>query len=245
VLGANTRRARATSSRARGLPSLERSGPWSVLPRKRSAPGDEPARDGSRLAGLRCGDALVRPTQPASLDAGEQWGASSHSRARNDGSQGVPACRIRLQKSTNDAEASRGALRWQGSARTGAQPEPRPQGRGEGSKRVESGPPWQQNHDARKGSSLAPERASRGEGLRPMEGTLGHSFSSSRSRGWVGDGLGGPRQGSWSASSRGSRRGGDRGVRGSVRTHGDGKTTPAAVTLDGELCDPPKRIALP
>jgi len=75
------------------------------------------------LAGSRCGDASPgrrnrRPRVPAG--SGDE---SVHSRARIDGSKGVPARRIRLQKSSSEAEVQTSAIsRWQRGAWTGIQP---------------------------------------------------------------------------------------------------------------------------
>jgi len=77
-----------------------------LLPRKRNATCEAGACK-SRLAGPRCGNASA-----AANATGIGWcrrvaGRKLHSRARIDGSSGVLARRIRLQKSANDVEVQR------------------------------------------------------------------------------------------------------------------------------------------
>jgi len=62
---------------------------------------------------------------------------------------------------------------------------------------------------------------------------LGSSRWPSRSRERSEGDLGGPLEDSCTRERRGPRGGGDRGVRGSVRTHRGGKTTPTTVTHEG------------
>jgi len=103
-----TRRVRATSSRARASPSLERLGPRFVLPRKWIAARESRRK---RIAARRppSGQPDDGPTQPASVGAGVKRSESS-TRVRGLAARsGVPARRLRLQKSTNDAEAQRSA----------------------------------------------------------------------------------------------------------------------------------------
>jgi len=54
-----------------------------------------------------------------------------------------------------------------------------------------------------------------------------------------------PTRGFVNARASRARGGGDRGVRGSVRTHRAGKRTPSAVSQKRGSCDPPKRVVLP
>jgi len=68
-----------------------------------------------------------------------------------------------------------------------------------------------------------------------MEDTSGHCGSAPRSRGCEAGDLGGPHGGSGSRERRGHREGGDRGVRGSVRTRHGGKTTPTATAPTGHV----------
>jgi len=76
--------------------------------------------------------------------------------------------------------------------------------------------------------SRALERASRGDGPCSMEDTSDHCGSALRSRGHEAGDLGGLRDGACSRERHDHHEGGDRGVRGSVRTRHDGKTTPTA-----------------
>jgi len=146
---------------------------------------------GLRLAGPRRGNAVERPTQPASVDAGEQWGESSHSRARFDGSQGVPTRRIRLQKSANDTEAPRSAI----PQATGRADGPMPPRAREGPRRFKGLD--NQRHGGQAEALGRSEPGVRedvaGEGLRSMEDTPGRHGRASRSRERIGVGLGGPR----------------------------------------------------
>jgi len=63
---------------------------------------------------------------------------------------------------------------------------------------------------------------------------LGSLRCPSRSRERAEGGLGGPLEDSCTRERRGPREGGDRGVRGSVRTHRGGKTTPTTVRTRGD-----------
>jgi len=91
--------------------------------------------------------------------------------------------------------------------------------------------------------SRALERALRGDGPCSMEDTSDHCGSAHRSREHEAGDLGGLRDGACSRERHDHHEGGDRGVRGSVRTRHDGKTTPTATARE-RTCDPPKRIAL-
>jgi len=88
------------------------------------------------------------------------------------------------------------------------------------------------------------ERALRGNGPCSMEDTSGHCGSAHRSREREAGDLGGSHGGACSRERHDHHEGGDRGVRGSVRTRRGGKTTPTGTAPKGETCDPPKRIAL-
>lgn len=109
-------------------------------------------------------------------------------------------------------------------------------------RRRDPGARWQSRAPG-EGRSRTLERALRGEGTRPMEGTSDRLSGAQRSRVRAGADLGDSRKGLERASvprASGSR---DRGVRGPVHEHRDGKTTPAAVkSPKGTPCDPPKRI---
>jgi len=74
--------------------------------------------------------------------------------------------------------------------------------------------------------SRALERALRGDGPCSMEDTSGHCGSAHRSREREAGDLGGSHGGACSRERRDHHEGGDRGVRGSVRTRHGGKTTP-------------------
>jgi hypothetical protein len=104
-------------------------------------------------------------------------------------------------------------------------------------RRREAAPRWPSRR-AVKGRSRALERASRGEDPRPMEGTPDRRSGVFRSRGCVEGGLGGPRKAH--ARERGAPEGGgDRSVRGPVRTRHGGKTTPTATEPgDGNVLPP-------
>jgi hypothetical protein len=78
----------------------------------------------------------------------------------------------RLQKSTNDAQASRGAVPWQGSARTGAQPRTvSARGPGEAQRASRAGGRGSKATTPAKARAGHPNRVSRGKGLRSIEGT--------------------------------------------------------------------------
>jgi len=155
-------------------------------------------------------------------------GRQPHSRARIDGSQGVPARRFTVAEvgeRHRDPQEARPAGNGRvngGRVRT----DPKGHRRAKGRRRPASRWP---HRGVGQGRSRALERASRGEGSRSMEGTSGRSPARHRSRERDGGDLGGPHDGTF-ARERGVRReGGDRGARGTARTHRHGKTTPAAM----------------
>ncbi len=127
----------------------------------------------SRFAGPPCGNARRANA------TGIGWcrrvaGRKLHSRARIDGSSGVPVRQSRLQKSANDAEVQRSVLtRWQRDTWTGTRvpgfSARNPLG---AQKRRTPAPRWP-SRSAGTGRSRALERALRGKGLRSMEGTSG------------------------------------------------------------------------
>ena len=124
----------------------------------------------SRLAGSRCGNAPLKPTQPAFPFRGRvpalRW--KPHWRARIHGSQGVSARRIRLQKSANDAEVQRSTSPWQRGVWTGTQSPWRSQEVHGVAKASTTGTVVAKPR-RRVGPSRMPEMASRGGGLRQME----------------------------------------------------------------------------
>jgi len=230
VLEANTRRVRAIPQ---GRPAAFSRSPRPVT-RSPAQAGRAGASRGVAGRGSPASAAVTRrgrPTQPASVDAGEQRGESP-TRARGSiARSGVPACRNGCRSRRTTPRPREARLRWQGSARTGAQPRvasrkaSRPGRKARREPVVTAATPWRRPRPepgVRKG--VAGQRSS-------LDGRhLGSFAGSSRSRGWVGDDLGGPRRGLRSASSRGPVEGGDRGVRGSVRTHPGGKKRPPVVT---------------
>jgi len=185
----------------------------------------------SRLAGPRCGNA------PAAANAtGIGWcrrvaGRKPHSRARIDGSSGVPVRQNRLQKSANGVEVQRSVLPAGCGAR-GQEPSShglRKESRG-GFKGVDN------RHRGGQAAEPGKARAGRLRGrcgakvLRQTEGIPGRSSARSftrtgrrRSRR--------PSRISRTRERQGKRGGGDRDVRGSVGTHRNGKKTPATMTV--------------
>ena len=81
--------ARHRQKSARTRPLLERLGPRFASSAQAERVGVKAGVSGSRLAGPRCGNAPERPTQPASVGAGEQRGESS---TRVRGSAARRAC---------------------------------------------------------------------------------------------------------------------------------------------------------
>jgi len=199
---------------------------------------------GSRLAGRRCGNA------PAAANAtGIGWcrrvaGRKPHSRARIDGSSGVPVRRIRLQKSANVVEVQRSVssagcgARGQGPSSRGL----RKEARGSAKASITStavAKPWSRGR---------PEPDAR-------EGVAGQRFSSDgrhsqvvhrlvRSRGRVEGGLGGPcgaHDARASRETRGRRQGCQRLGRHASRREDNARHDDS---FERNPCDPLKRIAL-
>jgi len=92
--------------------------------------------------------------------------------------------------------------------------------------------------------SRALERALRGDGPCSMEDTSDHCGSALRSRGHEAGDLGGLRDGACSRERHDHLEGGDRGVRGSVRTRPRREDNARHDGSKRRTCDPPKRIAL-
>jgi hypothetical protein len=103
----------------------------------------KPARVRSRLAGSWCGDASKGLRNRHLFVPASSGAQAFHSRARIDSSSGVPARRIRLQKSSCEAEGpDKRASRWQRGAWTGAQTREDPQGSARAQRRREPAPRW-------------------------------------------------------------------------------------------------------
>jgi len=96
------------------LPSLEHSGPRLASSTQVERDARQAVACGSWLAGPRCGNAAWRPTQPASVGAGEQRSESS-ARVRGRNACWVcPRVAYRLQKSASGAKAHKKRdSRWQ------------------------------------------------------------------------------------------------------------------------------------
>jgi hypothetical protein len=101
-----------------------------------------------------------------------QWGESLHSRARVDSSKGVPARRLRLQKSANDVEASTSALP-QATGRVDGGPCSRDPARGRTGSKTSTTSAAVAKPRRWEGRSRALERAPPGEDLCSMEGISG------------------------------------------------------------------------
>jgi hypothetical protein len=140
----------------------------------------------------------------------------------------------KLQKSANDAEVQRSVTpRWQRDTWTGTQPPKAPQGSRGGAKASDASTavakPWRWKKpepDARKGVA--------GQGFSLDGRHLGSSGCSPRSRERAERRSRRPSRDPCTRERHGPRGGGDRGVRGSVRTHRGGKTTPIAVITRGD-----------
>jgi hypothetical protein len=225
-----TRRARATSSKSARLAFTRTLRPATCLVHASGTRRTRVVACRSWLAGPRCGNASTRPTQPASVGAGEQRGESPTrvrgSVARRVCPRVVSGCRSR-QATPRPREACHPLATGRvdgGPARADSKESARVKRRREPVSR------WP-NRDAGEVRSRALERASRGEGPCSMEGIPDRHSSAHRSRGRAGDGLGGLHGCAGSRERQATREGGDRDVRGSVRTHRDGNKTPTAMPL--------------
>lgn len=171
VLGAKTRRVHVTrqgcaASFARSLrPAVRTCRASGSAPRESEGVTDRGSPAPSAVT-------QRRPTQPASFDAGEQRGESPTRARGDDGSIGC----ARVSNTVAEVDERRPGLERRGSlARARADGGPAlhegSDALGRGAKRVANRWSGQQRHDAGKGPSRASERASRGKGLRSIEGT--------------------------------------------------------------------------
>jgi len=198
----------------------------------------------SRLAGPRCGNA------PAAANAtGIGWcrrvaGRKPHSRARIDGSSGVPVRQNRLQKSANGVEVQRSVLPAGCGAR-GQEPSShgiRKESRGV-QRRRQPAPRWP-SRGAGEGPSRAPERALRGKGSSPdgrhPRSFIGSFVHANGSRA-VSAALTELLNARASGETRGRRQGCQRLGRHASRREENARHDDRSKT---NSCDPPKRIAL-
>lgn len=174
VLEANTRRVR-TIPQGRPASLLSIASARDSLSRASGARRRKPGRGGSRLAGLRRGDATGKANATGIRRCRRAAGRKPHSRARINRSFGCARVSKRLQKSTNDAEASRGVTplareHADGGPTSGGEPQGEPSVAQSASRTGGRGSNATTPAKARAGR---PNRVSRGRGLRSMEGTSG------------------------------------------------------------------------
>jgi len=171
-----TRRARAISFKNARSPSLEHSDP-------RLAPSTQVERDarravtcGSWLAGPLCGNASWRPTQLASVGAGEQR-SESPARVRGSNARRVCPCVVQGCRSRQAKPRLREARFPVAKGRAdGGLARADPKGCARVKRRRQPASRWQ-NRDAGEGRSRALERALRGKGSCWMEGISDRSFT--------------------------------------------------------------------
>jgi len=221
------------SSKTARLPLLGRLGPQSV-------PSTQVERDVRKPARTDRGSQVPSAATHHGTNAtGIGWcrrvaGRKPHSRARVERSSGVPARRrigCRSRQATPRLREARLPLatgRVDGSLASEG-----PKGSAGVKRRRTSG--WRRpSRHADEVRSRTLERALRGDGPCSMEDTSDLCGSAHRSREREAGDLGGSQGGACSRERHDHHEGGDRGVRGSVRTRRGGKTTPTETAPRGE-----------
>lgn len=241
---ASKRRARANRSKNARSPSLRRFGPRFALSTQVERNVRKHVACGPWLAGPRCGNVSRRPTQLASVGAGEQRGESPTrvrgSVARRVCPRIVTGCRsrqapLRLRKSTYPLATGRvnGSL-----ARTDI---PGDDARVKRWRKPEARWP---SHAAGAVRSRTLERALRGKGPCSTEDTSDRSSCASFTRAWQRRSRRPSRKCVRARAPRASR-GGDRGVRGAESYGPRWEDNAHRGRPSNRLtCSPPKRIAL-